>query len=381
MTDPAPETPVSTDTNNTPTSDDSFISSIDSAFENLGSLDDVPEIETPVDEVVTDTDTDTDTPNGDTGGETDDDSDDSLDGIDDVDVADWSPEAAKAFKMVRNELKNERNHLKQLNETLEQRENRIKELEAVSPEVDALRQKIEEYESKLLVTRVEDTTAYKTLVEEPLREIITQSDTLAEKYSIDPEQLFTALTLEDEAQQEEAISEMLATASERDRFKAYQLIEQLKPVTAQRNALRENSQEALREIQELEQIRQREESARRLEHRKEVASKVSERVFSKLTFLKDIEGVDMKTLVKEAESTDHTTLPPVKAVYNQMAADLLPKVAREFIKITKERDALISKLAKYSKASPRVGGQTGDGGQTADPNLSFDEAVNRHFGG
>lgn len=355
-------------------SSESFISSIDAAFDNIGSFDEVEDIQTPIDDGVENTTQVEDNQNNQL--EEVDDGDDS-----DVDVTDWTPEAARVFKNLRNDLKNERNALRELTQTLEQRENRIKELESFTPEVDTLRQKIEEYESKLMVTRVEDTAAYKTLVEEPLRDIVYQSDQLADKYGVDPEQFFSALTLEDESAQEEAISDMLSSASERDRFKAYQLIEQLKPIAAQRDALRDNSTEAMREIQELEQLRQQQEASHRMEHRRELANQIADRITSKLSFIKDFEGVDVKAIVKEAESTDHTILPPVKAVYNQIAAELFPKVAREYVKMVKERDSLISKLAKYDSASPRVGGQANPSGQVVDSGLSLVDAINRHFGG
>jgi len=136
----------------------------------------------------------------------------------------------------------------------------------------------------------------------------------------------------------------------------------------------------MREIQELEQLRQQEESSHRMEHRKELAKQIADRITKKLTFIKDFEGVDVTSIVKEAEATDHTLLPPVKAVYNQIAAELFPKVAREYVRMVKERDGLISKLAKYDSASPRVGGQANVSGQAVDSGLSLVDAVNKHFG-
>lgn len=365
------------------TQPDSFMSTIDNAFGDIGSFEEVETPEIDLGEVG-------DVDNGDGGdgqttptdGQQTEEDELGIDIDTEVDVTDWSPEAARAFKQVRNELKTERQALRQLNETLEQRENRIKELEAISPDVETLRQKLDEYESKLLVTRVEDTEAYKALVEAPLRDIVTQSDQLAEKYGVNPDELFGALTLTDEAAQEEAIADLLASASERDRFKAYQLIEQLKPIEAQRTALRENSQEALREIQELEQLRQQEAAAQRLEQRRDLAARVSDRIVSKLDFIKQFEGVDMQAIVKGVESTDPSLLPPVQSVYNQIAAELFPKIAREYVKMTRERDGLLSKLADYDRATPRVGGQPNNiAGQPSNPDLSFVDAINRQFGG
>lgn len=308
---------------------------------------------------------------------------DPLDDItNDTDVADWTPEAARAFKEVRNDLKSERAASQALRETLEQRESRITELEALSSdtELDTMRQKIDEYESKLLVTKLEDTQAYKQLVEDPLRSVLAASDAIATKYGVDVNELFDALALTDEVEQEEKISELLASASERDRFKAYQLIEALKPIQAQQEALRENSGEALREAQELEAIHQQEQVRVRSEARKSAAKQVAARLTEKLTFLPNIEGVDMESIVREVSGTDLTTMSPVNSAYNQMAATLFPKVAREYVKMMRENESLVSKLAAYANSAPRVGNRNGGGMSQAGAAVSFVDAVRSAFG-
>lgn len=308
---------------------------------------------------------------------------DPLEDIDvDGEVKDWSPEAARAFKEVRNDLKSERQASRELRETLEQREARIAELEALTQnsEVDTLRQRLEEYESKLLVTKLEDTQAYKDLVEAPLKSILTESDAIAEKYGVDADELFDAIASDDETEQEEKISELLASASERDRFKAYQLIEQLKPVKYQQSALRENSAEAFREAQELEQLRQQEYLRNRAESRKLAAHQVASRLTEKLTFLPKIEGLDMDQVIREVEAADPSSMSPVNAAYNQMAASIFPKIAREYVKMLKENESLVSKLAAYANSSPRVGNSMGARSEVAD-GASFVDAVARAFGG
>ena len=348
-----------------------FISSIDAAFEGLDSPD-------TVDANIPDVDGDDSPPQPTQEG----DDFDLLDGDDDVEVRDWTPEAARAFKEVRNDLKSERQASRELRETLEQRESRIAELEALnqSPELDTLRQKLEEYESKLLVTKLEDTQAYKDLVEAPLKSILTESDAIAEKYGVDADELFDAIASQDETEQEEKISELLASASERDRFKAYQLIELLKPVKQQQEALRENSAEALQEAQELDQLRQQEQLRTRAESRKLAVQQVANRLTEKLTFLPKIEGLDMSQVVREAEASDPSTLSPVNAAYNQMAATMFPKIAREYVKMMKENESLVAKLASYANSTPRVGNSMGSRSGVAE-NASFVDAVSRAFGG
>ena len=310
-------------------------------------------------------------------------SEDPLDDIDvDAEIKDWSPEAARAFKEVRSDLKAERQAARELRETLEQRESRIAELEAAvqNPELDSMRQKIEEYESKLLVTKLEDTQAYKDLVEAPLKSVLAESDSIAEKYGVDPDELFDAIASNNEVEQEEKISELLASASERDRFKAYQLIESLKPIKSQQEALRNNSEEALREAQELETMRQQDQLRARSESRKAAVDQVAARLTDKLKFLKDIEGVDMEVIKKEATSLDPTAMSPVNAAYNQMAASLFPKIAREYVRALKENEALVAKLAGYANANPRIGNHSGSSVGVPD-GASFVDAVSRAFGG
>ncbi len=370
-------TPATADAPTTETPDavsaEGFIESIDAAFEGINAFE-----EAVIDDVVPDLEKE---PAKDKKEDT---STDEVDPLDEVDVKDWTPEAARRFKEIKNQLNEERKAARELRDTVAQRETRLAELEAkaTDPEIETLRQKIEEYESKLLVTKLEDTAAYKDLVDTPLKAVVSESDALAAKYSIDPDDLFDALALTDEEQQSERVSELLASATERDRFKAYQLIEKLKPIHAQREALQNNSQEALREAQELETVRSQEALRQRAEQRKLAATQVADRISSKLTFLKNIEGVDMEAVAKEAATVDHTTISPVNAAYNQMTASLFPKVAKELLRMTKENESLVAKLASYAKAEPRVGGSGGNvGGSTADAGVSFVDAVNRQFGG
>jgi hypothetical protein len=352
-----------------------FISSIDAAFEGLNSPE---EMDVNIPDVEGDDSQEAPVHQPQDGEEF-----DPLDEIDvDGEVKDWSPEAARAFKEVRNDLKSERQASRELRETLEQRESRIAELEALTqnPELDTLRQRLEEYESKLLVTKLEDTQAYKDLVEAPLKSILSESDAIAEKYGVDADELFDAIASDDDAEQEEKISELLASASERDRFKAYQLIEQLKPVKHQQSALRENSAEAFQEAQELDQLRQQEYLRSRAESRKLAAHQVASRLTEKLTFLPKIEGLDMDQVIREVEAADPSSMSPVNAAYNQMAASIFPKIAREYVKMMKENESLVSKLAAYASSSPRVGNSMGARSEAAD-GASFVDAVARAFGG
>jgi chromosome segregation ATPase len=380
---------------NTPTEtapvQDGFIDSIDQAFANFDTgLDDAPEpkglAEIPSGteddasgeqelETTTETEeaTETDSPL------------DELDGSDDV-GKDWTPQAARRFKQLKSELKSSKTRLSELESSLNEREARLKELEAIAdnPEYDQLKNRVEEYEKELLVTKLESSQIYKELVAQPLAELVSETDAIAEKYQVDANELLDAIALEDEAAQEEALADILAAASDRDRFRVYKIIEQIKPILHQRSVLQENAQEALREAEQLTETQNKQQLAERAAERQKAASAVADKIRAKLTFLEGVDGVDFAALSKKVAETDPSTLNPVDAAFQSYAAQLLPKIAREYVSLRKELDTLTDKLSKYDRASPRAGGGGASSftgaGPTAD-GRSFADAVNAAFGG
>jgi chromosome segregation ATPase len=310
---------------------------------------------------------------------------DELDGADDV-GKDWTPQAARRFKQLKSELKSSKTRLSELESSLNEREARLKELEAIAdnPEYDQLKNRVEEYEKELLVTKLESSQIYKELVAQPLAELVSETDAIAEKYQVDANELLDAIALEDEAAQEEALADILAAASDRDRFRVYKIIEQIKPILHQRSVLQENAQEALREAEQLTETQTKQQLAERAAERQKAASAVADKIRAKLTFLEGVDGVDFAALSKKVAETDPSTLNPVDAAFQSYAAQLLPKIAREYVSLRKELDTLTDKLSKYDRASPRAGGGGASSftgaGPTAD-GRSFADAVNAAFGG
>jgi len=353
-----------------------FIDSLDSYFEGVGDTPQ-PEADDPVgDDPVSDDLVEQEEPVDST--------EDPL-GLDEADPKDWTPQAARRFKELKSELKTYRTRAQELEVTAHQRETRLKELEAVAnnPEFETLQQRVEQYEQQMLVNKLEQSRTYKELVEKPLSQLVGESDTLAAKYNIEPSALLDLIAESDEAVQEERLTELLVHASDRDKFRVYKMIEEVQPILEQRRTLQENAQEAIREVEELEQARSQYELSQRATQRLEAASAVAERLQNKLTFLSGIEGVDMHTLAQEAASVDPSTLDPVTGTYQAMAAKLLPKMANEYYALRRELEALTDQLAEYDKASPRTGGGSGNYASTspAGSDKSFLDAVSAAFGG
>jgi hypothetical protein len=309
---------------------------------------------------------------------------DALAELDSVEPKDWTPEAARRFKELKSELKTYRSRAEELEHVAAQKESRLQELEALAnnPEYQQLQDRIAEYESNMLVTKLESSYAYKTLVEQPLANLVQEADSIAEKYSLDSNTLIEVIANSDEAAQEEQLSELLATASDRDKFRIYKIIEETKPILEQRRVLQQNAEAALREAEELDSVRQQHSLVERVQQRQEAANAVADKLKNKLTFLSGMEGVDLSAIAKEAAEVEPSTLDPVTGTYQAIAAKLLPKMAAQYMSLQKEIDALTDRLAEYDRAAPKAGGGSlnTSGTPTTPDGKSFLDAVTAAFG-
>ena len=306
---------------------------------------------------------------------------DPLDGVDDL--KEWTPQAARRFKELKAEAKATKARATELEGTLTQREARLQELEALAndPKVKELTSRSAEYEQAMLLNDLENSSAYKSLVRTPLERITGELDGLAAKYSISGDDLIDVVVMEDEAAQEERLGELLANASDRDKFKLYKLIEETKPVLEQRRVLHENAREALAEVRELEAQQEKLSLVERVEQRTAAAQVVAKRIEAKLPFLATFDGVDLTALAKEAGENDYSKLDPAVGTYNTMAGKLLPALATQYLALQKEIATLTDKLAEYDQlGSPLESGFPGaNGGPRAGGDRSFLEAVEASF--
>ena len=383
MSTPAPE-PAAAETSPAP-DNGGFVESLDSFFASMDNPTPEPPKESPepapelpkesVEPTVKSTETEPESPDS---------KQDVLAELDAVEPKDWTPEAARRFKELKAELKTFRTRAEELEHIAAQKETRLQELEALAnnPEYQQLQERIAQYEQQMLVTNLENSYAFKSLVEQPLAELVQEADALAQKYSIDTNSLIEAIAESDEASQEEQLSELLANASDRDKFRIYKIIEQTQPILEQRRVLQQHAEAALREAEALEQSRYEQTLIERVRQRQEAANSVADKLKSKLTFLSGMEGVDLSAIAKEAAELEPSTLDPVTGTYQAMAAKLLPKMAAQYMSLQKEIDALTDRLAEYDRAAPKAGGGSlaTAGTPTAADGKSFLDAVTAAFG-
>jgi len=296
----------------------------------------------------------------------------------------WTPEAARRFKELKSELKTYRSRAEELEQTVTQKDSRLQELQALADDTSSqeLQQRIFEYENQMLVSKLENSHAYRTLVDQPLANLVNEADGISKKYLLDANALIDAISESDEASQEELLTELLINVSDRDKFRVYKIIEEVQPILEQRNILQQNAEAALREAEELDNQRQQQTLTQRMHQRQEAASAVADKLKSKLTFLSGVEGVDLASIAKEAAELEPSTLDPVTGTYQAMAAKLLPKMAIQYMSLQKEIDTLTERLAEYDRAAPRAGGGSlnNAGTPTTSDNKSFLDAVTAAFG-
>jgi hypothetical protein len=303
---------------------------------------------------------------------------------------DWTPKAANRFKQLKDEMKQfreERDQFKQL--TVEQ-EQRIKEMSGLveNKDIEALQQKIADYEHSQMFSNLEQTSAYQEAVTKPLEALIEQADQIASKYDVDTNTLIDIFAMSDTDMQDERLSEVLSHASERDKARIYKLMEEVNPILNRRSELYANVEEASREAEMLEEARNNAQMAERARLRENVTRNVVERITEKLPFLKSFDKLDLSAIQQKAAQTDHTVIHPVDFAYNAVSAQLLPAFAREYMSQKKEIESLTDRLAEYESAEPRISGTgssrlpTASGSRsTAGSDVSFTDAINRAFGG
>ena len=155
---------------------------------------------------------------------------------------DWTPKAAKRFKQLKDELKSSTSEIETLRQKTEEYESKIKELTAMNEAEDpaALKEKLEQFEQEQKFNNLEETEAYKQAVTEPLKDLLDQTEQIAEKYGIDTEALIDAVAMEDETEQDKVLEDLLSLASDRDKSRIFRVIEATEPIMQARQDMYEN---------------------------------------------------------------------------------------------------------------------------------------------
>tara|TARA_R100001163_G_scaffold65775_1_gene64722 strand:- start:3086 stop:4291 length:1206 start_codon:yes stop_codon:yes gene_type:complete len=296
----------------------------------------------------------------------------------------WTPKAANRFKQLKSELKETASELEKIRVLNEQNEQKIKELagSTESSDLEALQEKIKSYEQADMLNNLEQTEAFQNAVTRPLTALLEQSSQIAAKYDLDENEVIDLISLEDQEAQDAKMSELLESASDRDKATLYQIINSINPILEHRQKLFDNAEQAMQEAQYLEEQVSNQKAAEQMELRKNATRNVVERVKQKLPFLSGIEGLDLAAIEQKAAENDPSVVHPVDFAYNSVSAQILPSVVREYVIMRKEVEELTDRLAEYEEAEPKMSGASPAASTTAvSPEGSFMDRVNRELAG
>jgi hypothetical protein len=295
----------------------------------------------------------------------------------------WTPKAAHRFQQLKAELKQTRSELEELRQDRVVKESKLQELSGLADakNYEELEAKVRTYEQKQMLTDLESTQVYKDAVAEPINRLVEGARDIAEKYGVDSDALLDALAMDDETAQEEALSDLLAGASDRDKARVYRIVEDLTPIFAKRAELYANVAEALSEAKLVEEERTNLQAAERARERTNVTGVVAKRIAEKVPFITTFAGVDLAKLSEAASAVDPAAISPVDGAYNALSGKLFPVFVREYASLQKELDNLTTRLAAYERAEPGAEVSTGTPHVVGDEEVSFSEALRRSIGG
>lgn len=303
---------------------------------------------------------------------------------DDDEPADWTPKAAHRFQQLKAELKQQRSEVETLRRERAAYESQLQELKgaAESKNYEELEQKVMEYESQRMLVDLENTNIYREAVAEPMEKLVSQAKDIADRYDVDSDALLDAFALDNEVEQEEMLNELFAGASDRDKARIYRIIEDLNPIFERRADLYNNVEGALNEAQYLEEERANAQAAERARERVQVSKVVATRLAEKVPFIQSFEGVDLNKIADAAAQVDFSAVDPVDGAYNAISGKLLPTFVKEYASLQKELDALTERLAAYQNAEPGFdpSGSGEQRGPVQDEELGLSEALRRALG-
>ncbi len=258
-------------------------------------------------------------------------------------------EMRKEASVIRRELDTER-------QTRTQLEERVKEIEAAAARAQELEEKIKGYEARITVTNLQESEAYKEMVQKPLVSILERSDEIAERYGIDRDALADALEIENEGERRKEFKRLTSglDIDPDDHVEIRQLAKEVQPLKARKAELLANADKALAELESTREREQQEQILRAAEERKTTVDKVAKHITTKLPFLASLEGVKFEELVAQVKESNFDALDTPNKAYSQIAAQLLPKLVKSHASLMKQVEDLSDDLSKYRKQTPRV---------------------------
>lgn len=304
------------------------------------------------------------------------------------DVRNSTEKAKSSWRELKDQLKARTREAEALRKEME--EARSKNPIVDETELREMRERLEEQERVLKVSKVEATKEYREAVERPLAQIHDAATKLAEKHGLAKKDVLSILSNEDAEAQAEALSDLAVGLPEFDKLRLYDLVRENAKVLNLKKRVLGNAEEALRRI---ETARQQEEEKTREQRSKEF-NKAVDSVWKGLEeavpIFRPQEGNEawnsqLSQLVETVRSTDVEALDHVGKAQLITRGAVAPILLQMLQDLHAEHQKVVEELNGIREATPRAGvattpGAPGGGGDP-DPDGSFYEAVSSKLRG
>ena len=293
---------------------------------------------------------------------------------DDEETKNMSAAAGAKFKELKAELKEYKARATEALKIMEEARNSS----AASEEVEQLKSRLAEYEQEIAVTRVEATPEFKRAVIEPTQAILDTASSMAERYKVDARKLVNALREESVNEGSDALTEMAADFSERDRVRLYRMADDLSDVSRRRDYLRENAATAYAEQQEKAKVEEARMEQVYRENSSKTATKIWQETFAEHPALSSLGKDVVQEIQNSGSESDLLDSTPDVRAYAVYAGVAFPHVVKQLSAATEKVAALEQALSKYKKASPKVSGNT-DTSPSVSSDVGFLDAIEKRF--
>ena len=293
---------------------------------------------------------------------------------DDEETKNMSAAAGAKFKELKAELKEYKARAAEALKIMEEAKNSP----VVSEEVEQLKSRLAEYEQEIAVTRVEATPEFKRAVIEPTQAILDTASSMAERYKVDARKLVNALREESVNEGSDALTEMAADFSERDRVRLYRMADDLSDVSRRRDYLRENAATAYAEQQEQAKAEEARMEQVYRENSSKTATKIWQETFAEHPALSSLDKEVVQEIQNSGSESDLLDSTPDVRAYAVYAGVAFPHVVKQLSAATEKVAALEQALSKYKKASPKVSGNT-DTSASVSSDVGFLDAIEKRF--
>jgi hypothetical protein len=271
----------------------------------------------------------------------------------DDDTKDMTPSAGQRFKQIKAEVKEANATIAKLQAELESTSSKVPDAAEAAErdaELEKLREQVDKYKGERSAYLIEQTEEYAEQVTQPLARLGKAATALAARSGVSEDAMIQALEESDPKVQNELLGLLADDMNTRDSTKLFNIVDEIELVFENQDRLRENSSEAMSEIQ----ARKEEAAAKEAEMASKQYKAAAETVFESLNKRLGL-GDGHEGIRSEGEAYNLREADAGTQAYSVYAGLLLPEVAQARDALQKQVNELEESLAKFQSVTPGAG--------------------------